>query len=209
MSFTNREDAGQKLVKRLTAYKNDKQAVVVALPRGGVTIGRVVADTLGLALDVVVPRKLGSPNNPEYAIGAITEEGHTVWNETEKKNTDPEYLKKVVAEEQTEAKRRLDKFRADRPPRDWQGKTVIVVDDGVATGYTMRAALKTVSSFKPAKIVLAVPVAPAEIVPQLEELVDELVVINKTMIFWAVGAHYSDFAQVSDKEVVRLLSEGV
>ena len=205
MSFIDREDAGRRLAERLGRYRGDAKALVVALPRGGVSVGRVVADGLGLPLDIVVPRKIGAQSNREYAIGAITEEGHVVWNEAERSKTDPDYLNQAVLEEQAEAKRRLVRFRGDRPPRDWHGRTVIVVDDGIATGFTMLAALKTVRSFRPARVVVAVPTAPPDVEQVLAGQADELIVLEKPTLFRAVGAQYRDFGQVSDNQVVELL----
>src|SRR5512142_1163900 len=130
MPFVDREDAGRRLARRLRRLAGKPDAVIVALPRGGVVLGRVVADALRLPLDIVVPRKIGAPGDPEYAIGAVTEEGDAVWNEAERRVADASYLEKTLAAERAEARRRLATYRAGLPPRALRGRTVIVVDDG-------------------------------------------------------------------------------
>jgi predicted phosphoribosyltransferase len=205
MMFTNRRTAGEKLAERLAAYEGAEGVIVVALPRGGVDTGRAVADALGAPLDIVVPRKVGAQGNPEYAVGAITETGHAVWNEEERRRADPAYLEKTMEAEKAEAKRRLETYRAGMPPRDLRGKTVILVDDGIATGLTMRAAVETVRSEGPSRVIVAAPVAPPESVEELASLVDEVVVLEKPPLFFAIGAFYADFDQVNDDDVIRLM----
>ena len=205
MVFRDRADAGRRLAEALRKYGGRRDVTVVALPRGGVVLGRIVADALGAPLDIVVPRKIGSPGNEEYAIGAITESGHAVWNEAERALADESYIERTVSAEQAEARRRIDTYRAGLPPRDLKGRTVVVVDDGIATGYTMRAAVETVKSEGPAKVVAAVPVAPPDSAKEIGGLVDESVVLSKPSPFWAIGAFYEEFGQVEDGEVVRLL----
>jgi putative phosphoribosyl transferase len=206
MPFVDREDAGRSLAEALSAYRRKTNVVVVALPRGGVVLGRIVADLLGAPLDLVVPRKIGAPGNEEYAIGAITEAGDAVWNEVEKALTDTGYLESEVKKQQAEARRRLGLYRAGLPPRDLKDKTVIVVDDGVATGYTMLAAVATVRAAGAARIVAAVPVAPADSVEKLRASVDEVVVLETPRIFWAIGAFYGQFGQVDDETVIKLMN---
>ena len=206
--FKDREEAGRRLADRLTRYAGTP-AVVVALPRGGIPVGRVVADRLGLPLDVVVVRKVGAEFNPEYAIGAVTEQGDVYWEEAERQQADPAYLERAVAKARTEAAERLQLFRAGRPERDWAGQTVIVVDDGVATGLTLMAALRAVRSFGPDRVVAAVPVGPPETERRLSELADEVVVLETPAFFNAVGAHYKEFPQVPDETVASFLSQGV
>ncbi|MEY4744733.1 MAG: hypothetical protein RL272_678 [Candidatus Parcubacteria bacterium] len=205
MPFVDREDAGRRLARSLRRYEGDPGAIVVALPRGGVVTGRVVADALKLPLDIVVPRKIGAEADPEYAIGAVTEEGDAVWNERERRGAGRAYLDSTLAKERAEARRRLGTYRAGMPPRSLRGKTVLVVDDGVATGYTMRAAVATVKRCGASRIVVAVPVCPADSLAALELEADEVVALESPVIFSSIGAFYDAFAQTDDATVVRLL----
>ncbi len=208
MPFKDRRDAARLLAEKLEDYRGRPDVTVVALPRGGVVLGRVVADFLGAPLDLVVPRKIGAPGNAEYAIGAITEEGDAVWNESERAGTGEDYLEKEVARPRAEARRRLGLYRAGLPPRQLTGRTVIIVDDGVATGHTLRAAIKTVRAASPARIVAAVPVAPRDSAASLRGEVDELVILETPQVFWAIGSFYEEFGQVEDEEVIRLMNRG-
>ncbi|HJV32664.1 MAG TPA: phosphoribosyltransferase family protein [Patescibacteria group bacterium] len=205
MNFRNREDAGRKLAKALETYAGREDVIVVALPRGGVVLGRVIADALEAPLDVVVPRKLGAPGHEEYAIGALTESGEAVWNEAERGRFDHVALDAVMEAERAEAKRRLEKYRAGMPPRDLAGKTVIVVDDGIATGFTMRAALRTVRAERPARVVAAVPVAPGDFKASLSNEADETVILSTPLTFVAIGNFYDEFAPVNDERVIALM----
>ena len=205
--FQDRRQAGEELAKVLEEYKGRADVIVIALPRGGVVLGRIIADALGAPLDIVVPRKIGAPGNEEYAIGAITETGEAVWNEAERARVAGDYAERVVAEEQAEAKRRLDVYRKDMPARDVKGKIVILVDDGAATGYTMRAAIQTMRKEGARKIVAAVPVAPKDTAEELKAEADEVVVLDTPRMFWAIGAHYDTFNQVNDDTVISLFHE--
>ncbi|HTK05185.1 MAG TPA: phosphoribosyltransferase family protein [Candidatus Eisenbacteria bacterium] len=205
MLFADRDDAGRRLAERLSGYAGIADGLVVALPRGGVVVGRVVADALRLPLDIVVPRKIGAESNPEYAIGAVTEEGDVVWNEAERRQADPAYLTAEVAKQKEEAARRLATYRAGLVDRTFEGRTVIVVDDGVATGLTMRAALATVRRGRPARTVVAVPVCPPGTLVALEAAADVAIVLELPRAFMAIGAFYADFPQVEDEEVLRLM----
>jgi predicted phosphoribosyltransferase len=169
MTFIDRNDAGRKLANALAQYRGRKDATVIALPRGGVVVGAEVARELALPLDIVVPRKIGAPGNEEYAIGAITEAGEPVWDHQAVSLTDAseEYRAQTVERERAEARRRLTTYRGDRPPRDLKGKMVILVDDGIATGFTMRAAIQTIRAEGAKRIVLAVPVAAADSIAKL------------------------------------------
>lgn len=206
MRFKNREDAGRKLSGALKAYAGAKDAVVVALPRGGVVVGRAVADALKLPLDIVVPRKLGAPGQEEYAIGALVEGGEAVWNEAERGRFKPAALEDIVHKERVEAARRMSKYRAGLPPRDLAGKTVLLVDDGMATGYTVRAALRTVRGERPSKVVVAVPIGPPDAVASLKSEADEVVVLHQPLTFFAIGGFYDEFDQVDDETVIRSLA---
>ena len=203
--FRDREDAGTQLAQKLKAYR-DTQAVVLALPRGGVVVGERVASDLSLPLDIVVTRKVGHPTNPEYAICAVDEHGTRLCNEAESAGVDKHWLEQAFAREQQEAGRRVALYRSGRVPITLAGKTVIIVDDGIATGLTMRLAIKAVRTQNPACIVVAVPVVPSDIAMKIKREADELVVLEPPEEFsGAVGVHYKRFPQVEDDEVIRLL----
>lgn len=203
--FKDRADAGRRLAALLSAYEGDADAVIAALPRGGVVTGRVVADALGLPLDIVVPRKIGAQGDPEYAIGAVTEEGDAVWNEEERRRADPRHVETELSTQKAEARRRLATYRAGLPPRTFEGKKVILVDDGAATGLTMRAALATAKRAGAASTVVALPVCPPDTADELSAEADEVAVLERPTSFMSIGRHYADFPQVGDEEVLRLM----
>jgi putative phosphoribosyl transferase len=207
MVFEDRQEAGLKLADALISYKGDKQVVVLGLPRGGVVLAAVVAEKLGLPLDVVCPRKIGAPFNKEYAIGAITESGELIADVTTMRGLEVSgsYLEQEIATEREQAQRRLALFRQGRLPRDLEDKTVILVDDGLATGLTMKAAILTVKQEGAAKVVVAVPVAPGDTVSEMEDLADEVCCLSTPQFFQAVGQFYRNFVQVEDDEVVALM----
>jgi predicted phosphoribosyltransferase len=205
MQFKDREQAAEKLAEKLARYRNAADAVIVALPRGGVVLGRIVADKLGLPLDIVVPRKIGAPANEEYAIGAVTESGEAVWNPEERTAAGAAYWEETMRKEMAEAKRRLEAFRKGRPPRDLKGKTAIIVDDGIATGYTMLAAIKTARAEGAKRVVVSVPVAPPDTTARMAGEADELVVLHAPAIFFAIGGFYDYFPQVDDERVKELM----
>ena len=204
--FRNREEAGKQLARALEGYRGT-DAVVLALPRGGVIIGERVAKGLGLPLDIVVARKVGHPTNPEYAICAVDERGTRLCNKAELKRIDKKWLNQAVEQEQQEAQRRIALYRGKKAPISISGKTVIIVDDGIATGLTMRLAVQAVKTQGPKKVVVAVPVVPSDVAMKIKREADELVVLLPPEDFLgAVGAHYEYFPQVEDAEVIRLLS---
>lgn len=205
MIFRDRQDAARKLLPKLESYRGRPDVVVIALPRGGVVLGRIVADALGAPLDIVVPRKIAAPENEEYAIGAITETGEAVWNSQERARVADAYAEEVMNKEKAEAARRLKLYRRDLPPRDLRNKTVLIVDDGIATGYTMRAAIKTVKKERPKKIIVAVPVAPPDAPGELMAEADEVIILAMPPLFGAIGAFYRSFPQVDDDAVIGLL----
>lgn len=204
--FKNRVEAGRKLAQKLEAYRG-KDALVFALPRGGVVLGFEIARALSLPLDIIATRKIGHPSNPEYAIGAVDESGMTILNQAEIGSVGKQWLQEEIEKQEAEAKRRSALYRKDEKHFDIRGKVAIITDDGIATGFTMRLAVKAVKNERPEKIVVAVPVAPAESIRELkEEGADEVVVLEPPEGFMgAVGAHYQEFEQVDDEEVVRLL----
>lgn len=197
------------LADRLRHYAGRDDVIVLALPRGGVPVGYEVAKHLGVPLDVFVVRKLGVPGYEELAMGALASGGLLVLDPAVVRGLgiDQGQIERTIGEELRELGRREAAFRGDRPPPDLEGKTVILVDDGVATGSTMRAAALAVREPKPARIVVAVPVAAPETCAQFEDTVDEVVCGLTPSPFHAVGAWYEDFTQTTDEEVRRLLTD--
>ncbi len=205
--FRDRNDAGAQLAKKLERYRG-QDAVVLALPRGGVVLGYEVARALALPLDIVTVRKVGHPLSPEYAICAVDDRGIRLCNEEEIAQVDPEWLAREIAAQRDEAKRRSALYRSGRAPLPLQNKTVIIVDDGAATGFSMRLAVEIVRTQKPSRIVVAIPVAPTDAVREIEKEADECIILEPPEEFLgAVGAHYEVFEQIEDHEVVELMNE--
>jgi putative phosphoribosyl transferase len=211
MIFRDRIDAGRRLGQALAGYANKRDTLVIALPRGGVVIGYEVASLLNLPLDIVCPRKIGAPFNPELAIGAITETGEGILSQEliAELGVSETFIKKAMEQESEKAKWRLDHYRQGRSPRDLKGKCVIVVDDGLATGATMRAAIKTIRAEQAQEIVMAVPVAPPDTLAQLTKEVDKAFCLAAPAAFYAVGQFYDFFEQTTDQEVIDLLEKRV
>ncbi|MBD3360832.1 phosphoribosyltransferase [Candidatus Peregrinibacteria bacterium] len=209
MIFHDRKEAGKKLAEKLSGYKDKKDVILLGLPRGGVVTAHEIAKQLNLPLDIVVPRKIGAPGNPELAIGAITETGEGIFDENLVKmtNASKDYIDKIVEEEKKEAVRRLKVYRGKKEPKKIKDNTVILIDDGIATGSTMRAAIKSVKKKGAKKIVVAVPVLPRDAVKKFKEEADELVYIDAPYFFGAVGAFYEVFEQTTDKEVVEIMKK--
>lgn len=206
--FIDRTDAGQQLAKKLAKY-SDTNAVVLALPRGGVVLGAEIAKAISAPLDIIAVRKIGHPLSPEYAIGVVDERGTTIFNETEVAAVDRDWLQQEVAAEQQEAARRSQHYRDQREPVSLKGKTAIIVDDGIATGFTMQLALRSVNAQSPEQVIVAVPAAPPEAIQMLKaEGVGEVIVLEPPEHFlgW-VGAHYRHFSQTTDAEVLKLMRE--
>jgi predicted phosphoribosyltransferase len=208
MLLENRTDAGRKLAGLLSKYAGT-DAPVLAIPRGGVVVGYEVAKALGLPLDVVVPRKLGAPGEPELAIGAVASWGDHEWIVDESAlrylRVSDDYMQREVQAQLAEINRRLLEYRGTTDPPNVEGKTVILVDDGIATGYTMQAAVMSLRRLDPARIVLAVPIASPEAAARLSELVDEFCALTTPYPFLAVGHWYVEFGQTTDEEVIELL----
>jgi putative phosphoribosyl transferase len=204
--FRDREDAGRQLAARLAAYR-EEEPVVLALPRGGVPVAFEVARALGAPLDVLVARKLGAPMNPEYALGAIAEGGALVVDRDAVAEADVSEaeLAGLVERERAELSRRVRAYRGDRPIPDVAGRTAILVDDGIATGRTATAALRSLRARRPRRLVLATPVAAADTAAALRREVDELVCLREPEHFFAVGSWYEHFGQTTDDEVRDLL----
>jgi predicted phosphoribosyltransferase len=205
MRFRDRADAGKKLAQALKKYEG-QNGVVYALPRGGVVLGVEVARALGMPLDLLIPRKIGHPLQPEYAIGAVVESGEMVSNQREVARVDPEWFRQEVEAERQEARRRRELYLGGREPAPVEGKTAIIVDDGIATGLTMEVSIREAQRRKPGHLVVAVPVAPPDTVERMSREVDEFVVLDRSPYYLgAVGAYYDSFYQVTDEEVVALL----
>lgn len=208
MIFANRTEAGRMLARRLTHLK-DKDPVVLALVRGGLPVAFEVAKELSAPLDIVLVRKIGAPDRAELAAGAVVDGSHpeTVLNGdiVAALGISADYIKREAQHELHEIERRRKLYLGGRPRAAIAGKTAIVVDDGIATGATMRAALHALRRQKPARLVLAVPVAPAETIEELRAEADDIVCLDTPEPFWAIGAFYRDFTQVGDDEVTSLL----
>jgi predicted phosphoribosyltransferase len=207
--FDNRKKAGEELAGLLNKYKNHPNAIVLALPRGGVVLGSEVAKRLNLPLDVVMVRKIGQKNYPEYAIGAVAENEPAIYNEREVLLADNSWLKKAEEQARELIKERIKLYFGEERKRERvKNKIAILVDDGIATGFTMESALIAVKNKGAKKIVAAIPVAPLDTIARLKQLADEVIVADNPKNFLgAVGSHYYEFEQVSDDEVVRLLKE--
>jgi putative phosphoribosyl transferase len=204
--FRDREDAGRRLAEQLAAYR-DESLIVLALPRGGVPVGYEISRALDAPLDVFLARKLGAPGQPEFGIGAVAQGGVRVLNEHAVRTLGipDDYIERVAERETAEIERRLKLLRGDRPEPGVRGRTAILVDDGLATGVTARAAIEALRQRSPQRILLAVPVCAAQTTETLRSEVDELVCLKVPSDLVAIGLWYRDFEQVSDEEVIELL----
>lgn len=212
MIFRNRQDAGRLLANRLTRYRDDPTGLILALPRGGVPVGAVLSEALRLPLDVFITRKIGAPDNPEYAIGAVAEDGYVYLNPEAQAVLDAysssvEFLEEAIRIQKEEIARRQGLYRQGRPLPKLVGRTVLLVDDGVATGATFLASVEALRAREVKRLVAAVPVGPPETLTLIGAKVDELVVLQKPWLFVAVGNYYMDFRQIEDAEVTRYVSD--
>lgn len=206
--FQNREEAGHRLAVELMAYRDDPGGVILALPRGGVAVAYQLSLALHLPLDVFIARKLGAPGNPEYALGAVAETGTVYLNPTAVaefclSRADVELS---VQTQQNEIARRQNLYRQGRKMPTLRDRTVILVDDGIATGSTFFASVEAIRHLKPRRLIGAIPVGPVDTITDARKRVDELVVLATPHPFWAVGNHYVDFTQVEDRDVVEYLN---
>ena len=206
MPFRNRHHAGKELAL-LLKREVTRPAIVYALPRGGVPVAVEVAQALGAPLDLVIARKIGHPHSPEYAIGAVTETGQPVFNEDERRAVDPVWLATRIASERSEARRRRELYCAGLGRQSAHGRCAILVDDGIATGLTMEAAVREVQADAPAQLIVAVAVAPRDTADRFAAEVDRFVAVVIPDYFeGAVGSYYEDFRQVTDEDVQRELA---
>jgi putative phosphoribosyl transferase len=209
MYFRDRREAGRQLASLMSEYLNREGVVILGLPRGGVETAYEISHALKLPLDIVSPRKIGAPENPELAIGAVTETGEDVFNEDiiRSLGISRAYLTSQLAKETQKAKDRLEMYRRGLPPRNIKDKVVILVDDGIATGATMLAAVKSVKHEGATKVIVAIPVGPRDTIEHLSAVVDQIICLYTPEPFGAVGYYYENFSQVDDQEVIELLKK--
>lgn len=208
MIFQNREEAGRRLVVELMPYRDAPGGVILALPRGGVAVGYQLCLGLHLPLDVFITRKLGAPDNPEYALGAVSETGTVYLNPTAVAEffLSKADIQQLVRVQQKEIARRQNLYRQGRHMPTLTDRTVIFVDDGIATGATFFASVEAIRHLKPKRLIGAIPVGPVDTIADARKRVDELIVLATPVPFWAVGNHYVDFTQVEDRDVVEYLN---
>lgn len=206
--FKDRYDAANELADKLIDYSGSN-TVVIGIPRGGAVIASTIAEKLGCIWDLVIPKKIGAPHNSELAIGAVVQDGTVLLNEKliNRLAISKEYIEKEKEKQMKEIQRRLEVYRGNMSYPELEGKTVILVDDGIATGFTAKAALKSLNKQKPLKLILAVPVSPPETVYELQNFVDEVICVLKPETFYAVGQFYEDFSQTTDEEVICLFQK--
>ena len=204
MLFKNRIDAGQRLAEALIGYKGE-DLIVYALPRGGIVLGYEISKCLHAPLDLIITRKIGYPGNEECAVCAVAEDGHMICDSSAMSMIDSQWIQENAIKEMEEAKRRRMTYLKGRPPLAVSGKIAIIVDDGVATGLTMMLAIQELKHNNPKKIVVAVPVSSQTAAMKIQQEADELVVLDTPANFYAVGAHYENFPQLTDDEVIRIM----
>jgi len=207
MIFGDRVDAGGRLAEKLRAYANRDDVIVLGIPRGGVPVAFEVATALHAPLDVFLSRKLGVPGQEELAFGAVATGGVRVLDQEliEAVGISKREIEEITHRVRTELERRERVFRGDRPPLNLEGKIAILIDDGIATGSSMRAAINALRQHKPARVVVAIPVAPLSTCHRLRTEVDELICVHMPESFYAIGQFYADFSQVADEEVTDLI----
>lgn len=209
IALKNRFEAGKRLVPLLKEYKERKDTLVLGLARGGVLTASALAEGLNLPLDVLCPRKIGAPFNPELAIGAISDQGVLVLNQclVDQLDIPEDFIQSMVEREKQVANQRLQKYRRNRPKPDFYNKIVIVVDDGLATGATMRAAIKGLREEGVNRLVVAVPVSPPDTLDEINSEADQVFCLDAPDFFSAVGQFYEDFSQTEDDEVIACLQK--
>jgi len=209
MIFKNRIQAGKILAEKLQSYKNNPNAIVIGLPRGGVVVAFEVAQKLNLPLDIIVTRKISDPISPEFAIGAVSEEGEAILDKKtiSQYEIDQDYIDAQIKKEKEEAERRLKLYRQKTTPLNLKGKTAIIVDDGIATGNTIKAAIKSAKAKEAEKIIVATPIIPSDFQKQIKQQVDELISLHSPLSFYGISAFYEEFAQVEDSQVIELMKK--
>lgn len=208
MIFKDRIEAGRKLAEALNSYRG-KDVVVLGIPRGGVVVANEVARELEAPLDIVVSRKIEAPGEPEFALGAVTQEGDVIIDRqaAESLGATPQYLDDQIRKKREEVKDRMQILRGDAPYPELEGRTVIIVDDGIATGSSVSAAVMSVKKRRPKEIIVAAPVAPKDAVETLSEDKTKVVSLETPKAFLAIGEFYQDFGQIEDIEVKRIINE--
>ncbi|MBI3753813.1 MAG: phosphoribosyltransferase [Deltaproteobacteria bacterium] len=208
MLYKDRRDAGKKLASKLIHYKNREDTLVLALPRGGVVVGDEIARVLHCPLDIIIIRKIGAPMQPELAIGAISETGTVVLNQDiiSVYGISEQYIKREISRQKEEIARRISLYRGGKGITSVGGKVIILVDDGVATGATIKAAIETLKREKISRLVAALPVSSVSAQSDIKDMVDEWICLQSPSNFMAVGGYYEDFTQVTDEEVVEILT---
>ncbi len=207
MFFENRVQAGKKLAEALSKHRKIENGIVLGLPRGGVPVAREIAGTLNLDLDVFVVRKVGAPYNEEFAMGAVAQDGGLFLDRSTlvMLRLSEEDLKPLIEEKKKEVEERIRKFRGGRPPLVLKDRTILLVDDGVATGSTMKAAIQVLKSQPIKALIVAIPVGPPSTVSELRSMADEVICLYEDANFMAVGQYYADFTQVENDEVTEIL----
>ncbi|MFZ6015586.1 MAG: phosphoribosyltransferase [Patescibacteria group bacterium] len=205
MQLKDRLQAGDLLAQKLVKYKNQDNVLLFALPRGGVPVAARVAAALELPLDIIVTRKIGAPFDPEFALGAMAETGEIIWNDQDLSN-DPQ-VNKVILKEKAEAKRRVALYRNNRPLPDMKRKTAIIIDDGLATGATMRAAVAAAKHQHADKIAVAVPHGAKQSLDLLRRQADQVIALFEPGFYGSVGQYYQIFSQTSDDEVLSIMKQ--
>ncbi|MBD3231524.1 phosphoribosyltransferase [Candidatus Dependentiae bacterium] len=205
--FKNREEAAKELATKLKDYKNKSNTIIIGLPRGGIPIAAIISKEFNIPFDIVVTKKLKDPINSELAFGAITQDGTPIldYKIIQMYQIKQDYIQKEIKNEFQEIQRRLKKYRKNKPPLNVKNKIVIIVDDGIATGATMKAAIETIRKQSPSKIIIAIPVAPTEVIDELKNKVDKIICIKQSANFFAVGQFYKQFPQLEDVEILKIL----
>ena len=209
MQFKNRHEAGIKLAAQLKKYKNKKDVVVLAIPRGGVEIGYELAKLLNVALDIIVTKKIGLPDDEEFAIGSVAPDKKVMLNEETIRiyNVHDDYIRNITMEIGNEIERRYKAYKGRYQLQNLKNKVVILTDDGIATGFTTKAAIDYIKSQKPKKLVLAVPVAPLDFTREIKKEVDEFICLHSTSQFFSISQFYDSFPQLEDEEVKDYLKK--
>ncbi len=207
MHFKDRHEAGIKLAEQLKKYKNNKDVIVLAIPRGGVEVGYELAKSLNVELDIVVTKKIGLPGDEEFAIGSVGPNKKVMLNESTREiyNVPEDYINETTREIGKEIERRYKAYRGKYELPNLKNKVIILTDDGIATGFTTRVAINYIKSQKPKKIILAVPVAPADFKKEIKKDIDEFICLHSTNLFFSISQFYDYFPQLEDEEVKNYL----